>query len=233
MIKVVNAKNINPNVHYIASFARLRHRVFIEKLRWNLPLHDDASGHEYDSYDTEDATYILVCNGVEVVAGVRLIKTTQRFLLGELFPHLERTVVPTGKDVLEVTRFVVEPERERLGSVTDPVGELVVALLEYGVANRLRNFISVSYAGMERLLARTGCQIGRLGSPLRFDGRMTVPLKFDISREILTAAKARLSGLAVVAAPTERAAPVPADLPMASRTTSHAGRYPARVALAA
>lgn len=198
MIKVINSDNINRNAHYIASFAMLRHRVFVEKLRWDLPSQDGSIGYEYDKYDTDDATYILVCNGLNVVAGVRLLKTTKRFLLGELYAHLESSAVPTGDDVLEITRFVVEPDRTRLGSITDPVCELVVALLEYGVANSLRNFISVSYAGMERILARTGCQIGRLGAPLRFDGRTTLPLKFFISEEILSTAKACKAGLSVV-----------------------------------
>ncbi|WP_342627773.1 acyl-homoserine-lactone synthase [Nguyenibacter vanlangensis] len=193
MIKIITCANIACNAQYVASFAKLRYRVFVERLGWTAPDQSSALGFEYDRFDTKDAIYILVCNAQsEVIAGVRLIKTTSHFLLAQLFPTLDPQAIPTGEDVLEVTRFVVEPNRERLGGCSDPVGQLVMALQEFGLNNSLRNFISVSYAGMERLLSQAGCRFARLGGPQRFDGRMAVPLKFEISKDVLSAVQNRL-----------------------------------------
>ena len=200
MIRVIDKANFATNAHYIAAFAALRHRVFVERLGWTVNDAPVAKGFEYDRYDTSDATYMVICNADdEVVAGLRMLKTTQPFLLAQCFPELDDGTLPQSETVWEVTRFVVDPCPIRTAGCKDLGTQLVWGLQSYGLMRGLTSFVSVSYAGMERLLRNAGCRFRRLGAPRRSDGRVVVPLEFEISDQVLAAVEQRLPTMAETA----------------------------------
>jgi len=191
MIRIITSANIACNAHYVAAFAALRHRVLVERLGWDMPL--AAKGFEYDRFDTSNAVYLVVCNETdEVVAGARLLKTTQPCLIGDCFPELAAGGVPACEKVWEVTRFVVDPCAARETGHRALGTQLVWALQSYGLMAGLNQFVSVSYAGMERLLKSVGCRFRRLGAPRAIDGRVVVGLSFDIAEDILAKVEGRL-----------------------------------------
>ena len=201
MIRVIDKENFATHAHYIAAFAALRHRVFVERLGWTMKDAPAAKGFEYDCYDTSDATYMVICNADdEVVAGLRLLKTTQPFLLAQCFPDLDDGTLPQSTTVWEVTRFVVDPCPIRTAGCKDLGTQLVWALQSYGLMRGLTSFVSVSYAGMERLLRSAGCRFRRLAEPRRTDGRTIVPLEFEISEHVLMAVEQHLPKPAETAA---------------------------------
>jgi len=171
----------------------LRHRVFVERLGWDVGCSAKTKGFEYDRFDTSDAIYIVVCNADdEVVAGVRLLKTTQPFVLSDCFPGLAEEAIPVSETVWEVTRFVVDPDAARNLGAHVLNTQLVWALQSYGLMAGFSSFVSVSYAGMERLLGSLGCRFRRLGSPRTMDGRRVVALTFEIGHDILACVEERL-----------------------------------------
>jgi N-acyl-L-homoserine lactone synthetase len=191
MIRVVTSANIASNAHYVAAFAALRHRVLIERLGWDMK--SAAQGFEYDRFDTSDAVYLLVCNEEDnVVAGVRLLKTTSPCVLADCFPQLAEGAIPASEAVWEVTRFVVDPDAAKAAGNRALGTKLVWALQSYGLMAGLSSFVSVSYAGMERLLGSVGCRFRRLGSPRTIDGRVVVALSFEIAEDILAKVEGRL-----------------------------------------
>jgi acyl-homoserine lactone synthase len=191
MIRVITSANIASNAHYVAAFAALRHRVLIERLGWDMK--PAAKGFEYDRFDTSDAVYLVVCDEADdVVAGVRLLKTTKPCVLAECFPQLAEGGIPVSEAVREVTRFVVDPEAAKLAGHRALGTKLVWALQSYGLMAGLSSFVSVSYAGMERLLGSVGCRFRRLGSPRTIDGRLVVALSFEIAEDILAKVEGRL-----------------------------------------
>jgi len=193
MIRIITKANIACYAHYIVAFAALRHRVFVERLGWNVGSPPNAKGLEYDRFDSGDAIYIVVCNADdEVIAGVRLLKTTQPFVLSECFPGLAEEAIPISEKVWEATRFVVDPFAARNLGAHMLNSQLVWALQSYGLMAGFSGFVSVSYAGMERLLGSLGCRFRRLGSPRIVEGRRVVALTFEIGQDILETVEARL-----------------------------------------
>jgi N-acyl-L-homoserine lactone synthetase len=181
------------NAHYVAGFAALRHRVFVERLGWDVGPAAQAKGFEYDRFDTSDAIYIVICDADDkVIAGVRLLKTTQPFVLSDCFPELADEAIPVSETVWEVTRFVVDPEAARSLGAHVLNTQLVWALQSYGLMAGFSSFVSVSYAGMERLLGSLGCRFRRLGSPRTVEGRRVVALAFEIGQDVLDSVEGRL-----------------------------------------
>jgi N-acyl-L-homoserine lactone synthetase len=205
MIRVITKANFASNAHYIAGFAALRHRVFVERLGWDVPAAGTAKGYEYDRFDTSETIYMVTCNeNDEVVAGLRLLKTTQPFVLADCFPALAEEEIPTSETIWEVSRFVVDPCAARICGAHALNTQLVWALHSYGLMAGFSNFVSVSYAGMERLLGSFGCRFRRLGSPRTMDGRRVVALIIDIAEDIVATLEGRL--FAQVASPADPAA---------------------------
>jgi N-acyl-L-homoserine lactone synthetase len=202
MIRVITSGNIAGNAHYVAAFAALRHRVFVERLGWDVGSSANVKGFEYDRFDTSDAIYIVVCSADDdVIAGVRLLKTTQPFVLSDCFPGLAEEAIPVSEKIWEVTRFVVDPAAARHLGAHVLNTQLVWALQCYGLMAGFSSFVSVSYAGMERILRSLGCRFRRLGSPRTIEGRRVVALTFEIGEDILGCVEERLcAGGAQVAA---------------------------------
>lgn len=193
MIRIITSANMAANAHYVAAFAALRHRVFVERLGWDMPSASASKGFEYDRFDTNEAVYMVVCNDTdEVVAGLRLLKTTRPFLMAECFPDLADSAVVASETVWEVTRFVVDPCPIRTHGCRSLAVQLVWGLQSYGLMSGLSSFVSVSYAGMERLLRNAGCRFKRLGGPRNIGGRMVVALCFEISIDVLATVEGRL-----------------------------------------
>ncbi|MBL8509853.1 MAG: GNAT family N-acetyltransferase, partial [Chitinimonas sp.] len=84
--------------------ARYRHRVFVEKLGWQLKCQD---GLEFDQFDRPDTLYVVAQDqDDQVVGGARLLPTTRPYLLGEIFPQLlNGQPVPNSSDIWELSRF--------------------------------------------------------------------------------------------------------------------------------
>jgi len=104
--------------HYEAALEqsyRLRHRIYIQELKWRgLPPRDD--GRELDQFDTAEAVHLLYLEGDRVLGGTRLVPTTEPHLLSEVFAHFASIRgVPRQPDIAEWTRFYVAPERRAEG----------------------------------------------------------------------------------------------------------------------
>jgi N-acyl-L-homoserine lactone synthetase len=185
MIQTITKQNSQEHQDLLRSFFQLRYRVFTQRLKWTSDQSSQMQEIERDEFDNDDAEYMVICNRQgDVVAGLRLLKTTQRHLLGDVFGHMVRGVSPRGQRVREVTRFVVDPCRERTNGDDTLVLQLVWGLQTYGLMTGLSRYVSLSYVGIERILKSAGCLFQRLGDPVSIDGRLSVALEFQISSEV-------------------------------------------------
>src|SRR3546814_1170758 len=85
---------------------RARKEVFIDLLKWDLPVLADE--FEVDQFDRQAEYLILLEQGVKHRASTRLLRTDQPHLLGNLYPHLCAGPVPTGTTIREITRFCLD-----------------------------------------------------------------------------------------------------------------------------
>ena len=168
-----NSFELSPGV--MTELSHYRHRVFVEKLGWQL---NCSNGQELDQFDGPQARYVIIRNsGNAIIASARLLPTTRPYLLSEVFPHiLQGQPVPRSPEIWELSRFasvdftvstVPKVSRKQEQSIAI---ELVRACMAYAASQGARRLITVSPIGIERLLQRAGIAMRRAAPPTLVDG---------------------------------------------------------------
>lgn len=164
----------------LSRVSRYRHKVFVEKLGWNLGARD---GSELDQFDRSDTVYVVSQDDHGEVNGcARLLPTDKPYLLGEVFPQLMNGMPPPNSpEVWEISRFAaVDLKRQASITCGQFSSSLTVNLLHESiacaVAHGARRLITVSPLGIERLLHRilhkSGHYAHRAGAPMMIGGHL-------------------------------------------------------------
>jgi acyl homoserine lactone synthase len=163
-----NSTNLQPQLMNRA--ARYRHKVFVEKLGWQLNCHDLL---ENDQFDRPDTIYVIAKNEDGDIAGIaRLLPTTRPYLLGDVFPQLlDGTKPPSSEDVWELSRFAAvdfkTQQTTNMGQFSSSQTiELLNAAIECAQSHGAKRLITVSPVGVERLMRKLGLQASRAGPPM-------------------------------------------------------------------
>ncbi|MDE2077541.1 MAG: N-acylhomoserine lactone synthase [Burkholderiales bacterium] len=163
--------------------ARYRHKVFIEKLDWQLAVEHDI---ELDQFDGPDTLYVIALNDRGQVTGVaRLLPTTGAYLLKEVFPQLlDGVQVPCSETIWELSRFAaVDFDAARtspMSQFSSPVAvELLQACIDVAHSKGADALITVSPIGVERLLRRAGFKAHRAAAPKTINGDDLVACVLD------------------------------------------------------
>lgn len=147
----------------------LRNEVFVEQLKW--PHLRSTDGREYDDYDTPGAVYIALKEGDEIAAAVRLNWFDQPTLLAEVFPKLvEFEKIPSGASSVDLSRFVVSPKFGARDRMNRHGCELITAILEYGLAEKIENYTAVISTHFFATVLHWGVEAYAMGFPVG-DGR--------------------------------------------------------------
>lgn len=159
-----------------ARIAGYRHRVFVERLGWQLAVREDR---ELDQFDRPDTVYVVAQDEADRIFGcARLLPTTGDYLLGTVFPQLLcGAPVPRDPRVWELSRFAcTDPDRRggfsslaafQVSATAGLMREVMQCARRQG-ATRL---ITVTWLGIERLLRRLGIRAQRAGPPVIHDGQ--------------------------------------------------------------
>lgn len=173
-MNIVTGTSADLSLEIMAGVARYRHKVFVEKLGWQLRCENAL---EYDQFDRDDTVYVVAHNrDQEVVGTARLLPTTRPYLLNEVFPHLLHGVQPPrSPEVWELSRFAAMDfsvqGSSALAQFSSPIAVgLLQASLECAARHGAKRFITVSPLGVERLLRIAGFKAHRLAPPTIVDG---------------------------------------------------------------
>lgn len=158
--------------------SRYRHKVFVEKLGWDLQTRD---GLELDQFDRPDTIYVVSRDQDGQVNGcARLLPTDSPYLLGEVFPQLLNGLPPpNSSDIWEISRFAAVDFQQQAasaaGQFSSPITiQLLQESITCAVAHGAKRLITVSPIGIERLLHRilrkSGYRAHRAGPPMVIDG---------------------------------------------------------------
>ncbi|HWH59556.1 MAG TPA: acyl-homoserine-lactone synthase [Terriglobales bacterium] len=166
---------------------RMRCRVFRDRMNWDVQVSGEL---EIDQYDALHPTYLLMRgNDGSVIGCVRLLPTAGPTMLGDTFPMLlGDTAVPSSEDVWESSRFALDiPETAPKGARGLAVGtyELFAGMIEFGLAKRLKEIVTVTDTRMERLLRAAGWPLHRIGIPAQIGNTQAVAGYLEISRQAL------------------------------------------------
>jgi N-acyl-L-homoserine lactone synthetase len=169
----------------------LRYEIFIRQLGWKIPCREPR--FEQDQFDDPHAKYLVATDGTgTALGGTRLLDTSRRSFLGEIFPHLVDGPVPADPRIFEVTRFVA-PRIQSPDGTRSACMELLWGLQAYGLWAGLTHLVSLSYVAMEPILRRAGYRSRRLGPEVRMDGSRVVALLHDVDTSVLERSR-RLGG---------------------------------------
>jgi N-acyl-L-homoserine lactone synthetase len=159
----------------VSKMASYRHRVFVDKLGWQL---NCVVGRELDQFDREDTVYVIAEDDLgDVVGTARLLPTNRPYLLGEIFPQLMGgSSVPSSPLIWELSRFAaVDFNAQSAGPLGQFSSHLTLQLLRATAAvaasHGAQRLITVSPLGIERLLRNTGFMAHRAAPPIMIDGQ--------------------------------------------------------------
>lgn len=166
---------------------RLRCRVFRDRMNWDVQV---SSELEIDQYDALYPTYLLQRGNDRAITGcVRLLPTTGPTMLRDTFPTLLGDAdMPSAEDIWESSRFALDvPETAPKGVRGLAVGtyELFAGMVEFGLARRLNEIVTVTDTRMERLLRAAGWQLHRVGVPAQIGNTHAIAGYLEVSRQAL------------------------------------------------
>jgi len=127
--------------------ARYRHRVFVEKLGWDL---DTRARFELDEFDRKDTAYLIARNaGGQIVGTGRLLPTHRPYLLATVFPELLGSKpAPCSPKIWELSRFAAMDLDAQPGATREDLLGTSLALEMLSVAMR-----TVAQKGARRLVS--------------------------------------------------------------------------------
>ncbi len=159
------------HIHY-----QLRARVFSDRLGWEVNV---TAGCEADSFDTLRPTYVLAIAETGQLAGcARLLPALGPTMVANVFPSL----LPDGQlnghaSMIESSRFCVDtalPEGRGTSSVHEATLTMFAGIVEWCMANSYTEIVTVTDLRFERILARVGWPLQRLGEPKKIGVTMAV-----------------------------------------------------------
>lgn len=162
----------------IRAMFEARKRVFVDLLRWNVPVLDGK--FEIDQYDLPDAQYLVLADEHQNHrASARLLLTDGPHILAELFPCLCEESLPSGASIREITRFCIEPalsrnERRRARD------QLITALVEHALRAGITHYVAVAEVGWFKQISNFGWKCRPLGPAQKTDGQFLVALQLEI-----------------------------------------------------
>lgn len=181
MIRVVDGSNRAQNRDRLEAMHADRKSVFVDRLKWNVPVVDGR--FEIDSFDDVHATYLIAttADGQEHLGSVRLLQTTRRHLLGDIFPMLVDGEVPRGSDILEITRLCTSPSLADWEAHNAVRERLATALIEYALTAGITRYTMMTHTAYLSQLLATGWDVEPLGLPKEIDGQMLGALQVNVN----------------------------------------------------
>ncbi|MBY3123056.1 acyl-homoserine-lactone synthase [Rhizobium laguerreae] len=153
--------------HLLHIHHQLRARVFSDRLGWEV---DVTAGCESDRFDALRPTYVLAVAETGGLMGcARLLPSLGPTMVADVFPSL----LPDGQlkghaAMIESSRFCVDTalaEGRGAGSVHEATLTMFAGIIEWCMANGYTEIVTVTDLRFERILARVGWQLHRLGEP--------------------------------------------------------------------
>jgi len=161
---------------------KLRARVFRERKKWDLPL---INGMEIDRYDALNPYYMIINRyaGQSSVCGCwRILPTTGPNMLAHTFPELlHGQSAPCSESVWELSRFAIEAPNDNLFGFSHGTTQAIHAIVNFAIRHEVKQFVTVTSVGVEKMLIRLGLDISRFGPALQVGAERVVALRIDLN----------------------------------------------------
>jgi acyl homoserine lactone synthase len=187
--QTIPASSIAFSADIALAIAQYRHKIFIERLGWSLPV---ENGIERDQFDRTDTVYVIARNAQDEICGcARLLPTTRPYLLSEVFPHLLSGLpMPSNHEIWELSRFAaanVSTNTEDPETSAANTRRLLAAAVASAARYGAKRLITVSPLGIERLLNRMGVHAHRASPPKLAEGKLIFACWIEIDQQTMSA----------------------------------------------
>ena len=138
MLVAINQHNAHLFPVLLDDMFQLRHRTLVDGEGWTDLRRDD--GREKDQFDDEYMTYLIAVgeNPDKALGCVRFQPSFKPSLTSTVFPHVcGFNGVPTGPDIYDGSRILVDRSLAKSGSPTAVTSELYCGMIEFGHALKL------------------------------------------------------------------------------------------------
>ncbi len=183
MMQLITASYYGDFIGEIAEMHRLRHRVFKERLDWEVQV---SGNMEIDEFDALRPAYLLQRASDGRIQGcVRLLPSIGPTMLRDAFPMLlEGEAAPASLTIWESSRFALDipadtPKAQH--GLARETYELLAGMIEFGLSRRLTEIVTVTDARMERILRRAGWPLRRIGKPHALGNTLAVAGYLEVS----------------------------------------------------
>ncbi len=185
MLRIVYGYEVDQHAELMKEVYKFRHRIFVEERGWTDL--GQASGEEIDEFDTEHTIHqILLNDEMRIIGYQRLIPTTRPHLLSTVLSHLCHDPAPAGPDVLEWTRFAIEPSRRQtFPRRSSAFLDLAQGVVEWGLANDIRKTTVVIDCRLVVIGMQLRFRVRPLGFPIKIGREEVVALEFTFDEETL------------------------------------------------
>ncbi|TIU72454.1 MAG: conjugal transfer protein TraI [Mesorhizobium sp.] len=167
---------------------RLRHRVFRDRLNWDVSV---SGGYEVDTYDALGPCYLLLRSSSGRVDGcVRLLPTAGPTMLRDSFSILlGGRQAPEDPRIWESSRFALDLPSSAPKEAGIALGtyELFAGMLEFGLSHDLTSIVTVTDLRIERILRRAGWPLERLSDPETIGNTRAIAGYLGVSADNLAA----------------------------------------------
>jgi acyl-homoserine lactone synthase len=193
MIRLIDGQNRTASERALAAMHADRKAVFVDTLKWKVPVVDGR--YEMDEFDNEHAVYLVATRpGTdEHLGSVRLLPTTRRHLLGDVFGVLVDGEVPRGPDVFEVTRLCTSPALADWEAHNCIREQLATALIEYALTVGITRYTMMTHMAYLSQLLATGWDVEPLGLPKEIGGQMLGALQVNVHASTLQLFRAKFN----------------------------------------
>ncbi len=191
---VLSFTNMHEYGNLLVNYLRARHKVFIERLKWDVP---HVDGLEFDQYDTPMCRWAIIHEYGEVLAGVRMMPTTarcgiytymlrdaQRGLLEGIPTDVLFFEAPVENRVWEASRLFITdavPARRRAVVQNLLMAQMSNIAREAGASH----VIGIVPAVFARWLRRLGLGAVPVGPKFTIDGTSSQAALFNVTQKFI------------------------------------------------
>lgn len=197
-----------------AELAAYRYEVFVGHLGWELPC---PQGFDQDQFDIAEAIHLAArSEDGRIVGYARLLPTTGRYLLAELFPQLlGGQAAPQQAEVWELSRYAARDTQGPSDAAADLlIGKQVLAqAVRTAALHGAERLVFCTTVAVERLAKRWGVDIHRVAAPQRHGSQLLVAAVIECNAMTLNALDTALACRGEPSHSAERAAPFQPALP--------------------
>lgn len=185
MVHVVTSKNASLYQAEMFEFFQSRYEIFVLEKGW---FPENKERQEKDSFDSDDATYLIGIEDGRVVVGSRFMPTSKPNLLNEVFPHMCAERLIEDPRVADWTRgFVVPEHRGARGLLL--LTQYCTAIMEWALAEGIKEMGGILEVSWLPFWRRLGWEFRAVGETRLIDGGMCIAGYCKVSEEALANAQ--------------------------------------------